>query len=329
MVETIMEAQRRWSRAASRAKKEIDRWRKLSLGLTISGALLVTAASQAKALGSGVVLSLSILGSLAVAAAPIVSSEGLGGTSISDWARLRSVSEGLKSEAYLYLTHTPPYHQEDREQQLIGELERITVDAADLASRAEGVEAGEITVPAVHDAETYGHGATNRSSSKKASILASSAGSRLASSGSTNSQIVVCGSLSRSTSDLPRTRRQEITTVSFNHEPDPSTDVSAAQPLSQPRLLQEQVVLSRVCDPEGGAPHPHADIGLDERDRVRHVHDEQDRQRQEESVIASEVEMAKRDRPVLIPLLQQQRRDQEAAQREEDVYADERSPSAS
>jgi hypothetical protein len=91
-IDMVVEAQRRWSRAASRAKKEIDRWRKLSLGLSVSGAPLVTAASQAKALGSGVVLSLSIAGGLAVAAAPIVSSERLGGTSISDWARMRSVS---------------------------------------------------------------------------------------------------------------------------------------------------------------------------------------------------------------------------------------------
>jgi hypothetical protein len=151
----IMEAQRRWSRAASRAEKEIARWRKLSLGLTISGAVLVTAASQAKALGSGVVLGLSIAGGLALAAAPIVSSDRLGGTSISDWARMRSVSEGLKSEAYLYLTHTPPYHQDDRDQRLLAELERITVDAADLAARTEGIEPGKVSIPAMHDAETY------------------------------------------------------------------------------------------------------------------------------------------------------------------------------
>ena len=155
VVEMIMEAQRRWSRAASHAKKEIDRWRRLSLGLTILGALLVTAASQAKALGSGVVLSLSIVGGLALAAAPIVNLERLGGTSISDWARMRSVSEGLKSEAYLYLTHTPPYHEDDRDQRLLEELERITVDVADLASRPEGIKPGEVSVPAVHDAETY------------------------------------------------------------------------------------------------------------------------------------------------------------------------------
>jgi hypothetical protein len=155
VVEMTMEAQRRWSRAASHAKNVIDRWRKLSLSLTILGALLVTAASQAKALGSGVVLSLSITGGLALAASPIVTSERLGGTSISDWARMRSVSEGLKSETYLYLTHTPPYDKDDRDQRLGAELERITVDAADLASRAEGIESGEVSVPAVHDAETY------------------------------------------------------------------------------------------------------------------------------------------------------------------------------
>lgn len=155
VVEMVMEAQRRWSRAASRAKKEIDRWRKLSLGLTISGAVLVTAASQANALGSGVVLSLSIVGGLALAAAPILTSERLGGTSISDWARMRSVSEGLKSEAFLYQTHTPPYHKDDRDQRLVAELERMTVDAADLATRTEGIEPGEVSVPAVHDAETY------------------------------------------------------------------------------------------------------------------------------------------------------------------------------
>jgi hypothetical protein len=151
----VMEAQRQWSQAASRAKNEIDRWRKLSLGLTIAGALLVTAASQAKALGSGVVLGLSIVGGLALAAAPIVNSERLGGTSISDWARMRSVSEGLKSETYLYQTHTPPYHEDDRDQRLLAELERITVDAADLAPRTEGIEPGKISVPNVHDAETY------------------------------------------------------------------------------------------------------------------------------------------------------------------------------
>jgi hypothetical protein len=155
VVETVMESQRRWSAAASRAKKEIARWRKLSLDLTILGSVFVTAASQTKAFGSGVVLSLSIAGGLALAAAPIVSSERLGGTSISDWARMRSVSEGLRSETYLYLTHTPPYHEGDRDQRLLAEVERVTVDAADLASRAESMEPGEVIVPAVYDAETY------------------------------------------------------------------------------------------------------------------------------------------------------------------------------
>jgi hypothetical protein len=155
MVKTVMEAQRRWSRAADRAKDQIDNWRKLSLGLTISGALLVTAAAQGKVLGSGLVLTLSIIGGLTLAAAPIVTSERLGGTSISDWARMRSVSEGLRSEAYLYLTRTPPYQEADRDQRLIRELERITLDAANLAPRIEGIESGKVTVPGVRDAETY------------------------------------------------------------------------------------------------------------------------------------------------------------------------------
>jgi hypothetical protein len=70
------------------------------------------------------------------------------------------------------------------------------------------------------------HGAMNRSSSKNASIRASSAGSRLASSGSNASHNVVCGSVSRSTAHL---QRPEVTTVSFNHESDLSAGVSAAQ----------------------------------------------------------------------------------------------------
>jgi hypothetical protein len=47
-----------------------------------------------------------------------------------------------------------------------------------------------------------------------------SAGSRLASSGSSSSQIVVCGSVSRSTVASNAHGSRRITTVSFNHEPD-------------------------------------------------------------------------------------------------------------
>src|SRR4029450_5300022 len=46
------------------------------------------------------------------------------------------------------------------------------------------------------------------------------AGSRLASSGSSSSQIVVCGSVSRSTVASNAHGGSRITTVSFNHKPD-------------------------------------------------------------------------------------------------------------
>jgi len=61
---------------------------------------------------------------------------------------------------------------------------------------------------------------------------ASSVGRRLATSGSSNSQKVACGSVSRSTMSSDGHVGRSITTVSCNHQPDPAYRRSPATSLA-------------------------------------------------------------------------------------------------
>src|SRR5262245_32218457 len=96
---------------------------------------------------------------------------------------------------------------------------------------------------------TARHGATNRSSSKNASIRTSSSGSRRAGSGSNASQMSSWASVSRSTAYLQQQKLQRCHSIT---DPHPDTNISAGQSTYDSRLLQGQVARLGGAEGVGG-----------------------------------------------------------------------------
>jgi hypothetical protein len=90
------------SQTADRWKKKIQNWRNVGLGFSLAGAILATAAVVAGLeVTTGKVL--AAVGAFAVAVAGLTRPFAAHG-SVQNWTRARSVSEGIKTEVFLYLT---------------------------------------------------------------------------------------------------------------------------------------------------------------------------------------------------------------------------------
>jgi hypothetical protein len=142
-----------WSQTAGGLKSEIQRARRLVLGLSIAGAVL---AALAISIGvdttAGAVL--SIAGAACILLVPIVRSRA-GTDTIGAWTTVRSVSEALKSEVYLYLTRVGDYAGAGRDDALVHALDGIEQEAADLLRHGLHVQPATREPPAVHDLDSY------------------------------------------------------------------------------------------------------------------------------------------------------------------------------
>jgi hypothetical protein len=148
-------AQRRWSLAASAAKASVQRWRLVRLVFGVSGAILATAGTQVHG-APGTVLSL--IGALCVGLVPLVTSLRLQPARIEAWTRLRSVSEGLKSEVYLYLTSSDPYAggEAERRAALFARRASFEDDASELSAELPQLHpTADVTPPTVNDVDSY------------------------------------------------------------------------------------------------------------------------------------------------------------------------------
>ncbi|MFI6581570.1 DUF4231 domain-containing protein [Embleya sp. NPDC050493] len=148
-------AQRRWSLAASAAKASVQRWRLVRLVLGVSGAILATAGTRVDG-DAGTVSSL--VGALCVGLVPLVTSLRLHPARVEAWTRLRSVSEGLKSEVYLYLTSSDRYSGSEAERRAALSARRASFedDAGDLLAELPQLDpAADPTPPAVSDVDGY------------------------------------------------------------------------------------------------------------------------------------------------------------------------------
>lgn len=129
--------QGKWSRAASAAKKSYVRWSGHAVWMSIAAAAAGTAATElpwewARRLltfAAGVLIAL-----LAVVARYKTSPEKLRG-----WIRARSVSEGLKSEVYTFVTRTGMYRDGEPHETLSKRVDEIIKSVEDL----RGMVAGE------------------------------------------------------------------------------------------------------------------------------------------------------------------------------------------
>lgn len=111
IVATVWQRHRIWSAAAGRLKSGIVRWRSTALLLGAAGAVLQTLAATMPA--SAASTTAAVLGAVALVIVPIVTSNFLTGDRIKAWLRARSVSEGIKSEAYRFRTRAEPYADGD------------------------------------------------------------------------------------------------------------------------------------------------------------------------------------------------------------------------
>jgi len=153
-VSLMWQRQSVWSQAASRLKARITRARVAALVLIILGAALGTAASQVFSPNEdlGRVFAACAAGALALAA---IAGQGSSLSLVRDWTRARSVSEAIKSDVYRYLTGIAPYHEADRDEVALRELDELLASTGDLVRHTTAIDPTGKPLPAVHDLPSY------------------------------------------------------------------------------------------------------------------------------------------------------------------------------
>jgi len=153
---SVWQQQRIWSQAANRLKMRTTRYRVAALALAVLGATLAALATQLSLAGSSIAMSrvIAVGAAFAVAVVPAVRS-GCDKGAISDWTRVRSVSEGLKSELFCYLAHVRPYRTPDRGVLLAGRVGQILSDGADLTRHLSKADSATLPLPDVTDVDSY------------------------------------------------------------------------------------------------------------------------------------------------------------------------------
>ncbi|MFJ4974503.1 DUF4231 domain-containing protein [Streptomyces coeruleorubidus] len=156
-ISAVWDQQSVWSQAAGRLKEQVMRARVASLALGIMAAALGTAASQTLTSNEAVGKVLAFAAAVAAGCAPLIGRRG-GPDRVSDWTRLRAVSEALKTESYLYLAGVGAYRGIGIENggDLLRERARAFVaDGGDLLRHTTGITAVERPVPGVRDVQSY------------------------------------------------------------------------------------------------------------------------------------------------------------------------------
>ncbi|MFF0967195.1 DUF4231 domain-containing protein [Streptomyces sp. NPDC003703] len=154
-ISTVWAQQSVWSQAAGRLKKQVERARVAVLALGVTAAVLGTAASQTMAWNEAVGRTLAFAAAIAAGCMPLVSPRG-GPDKVSDWTRLRAVSEAIKAESYTYLAGVGAYRRSENADELL--CERVcgfVRDGEDLLRHTTGITAIERPVPDVGDEGTY------------------------------------------------------------------------------------------------------------------------------------------------------------------------------
>jgi hypothetical protein len=128
---------RGWAKLASEIRADLDRWRVITLGLTVAGALLATLATQllgrfADAGAIARVLSVASAASMALAAWS--ANTMIDTVRERNWIRARALAERAKSESYRYVTRVAPYEGDNSSQKLMDRLSELAADGQDLST---------------------------------------------------------------------------------------------------------------------------------------------------------------------------------------------------
>lgn len=148
MVDDVWRAQSIWSQAADRSRRSIGHARTATLCASVAAGVLGVAASQL--MGPSAVLGrvCSFLALLAAGAAPLAA-RGAAPDRLREWTRLRSVSEELKSQVYVYLANLAPYRRPDRDAELQRRTDAVQAQAAGLAAAVRGIRPADRPLPPV------------------------------------------------------------------------------------------------------------------------------------------------------------------------------------
>jgi hypothetical protein len=152
-LENLWKEQSFWSLTADRLKARVQRVRLLALCLVVAVALASTLtvivpdqSAWARGLAVGAGLGAAVLAFLR----PLWS-----GTHLKNWVRARSVSEGLKSETYLWLAKAGEYQGDITATRLRERTEQIRLDGADLRHLGHGIQGAVRPLPDVRNGRSY------------------------------------------------------------------------------------------------------------------------------------------------------------------------------
>ncbi|MFE0454445.1 DUF4231 domain-containing protein [Streptomyces sp. NPDC058914] len=155
VAEDVWRAQSIWSQAANRSRAAIARARAVTLGCAVAAGVLGVAASQLMSPLPALGRSCSFLALLAAGAVPLAA-RGAAPDRVREWTRLRSVSEELKSQAYVYLARVGPYRDPDtRDAELLSRTDALLTRAADLDAVVRQFTPADRPLPPVGDAAGY------------------------------------------------------------------------------------------------------------------------------------------------------------------------------
>src|SRR5580704_10998177 len=153
-VEWAWQRQDVWNKTAYRLRATPRLVRQFRLGLTVLAAALALAGGQLRPVSQSAAIGLAVAAAIALAAVGLLR----GRQSIEqvrNWTRARSISETIKSEAFLFLTHSGGYAGPDRDERLDAEIQRLENGASDLLRYVLEVEPHPEELPQVHDLDSY------------------------------------------------------------------------------------------------------------------------------------------------------------------------------
>ncbi len=154
LVRDLWISQRVWSRAADRAKAEVGRARVLSLLLVVLASGLGAAAPAVGGLNDPAGRIFGLVAGVSLGLIPLVRLR-LDAPVYEAWSRLRSVSEALKVEVYMFLAQVDPYRDDNRVNTLLLRTHDVLQKGDDLAYRLRQGDGRARPLPAVTGVASY------------------------------------------------------------------------------------------------------------------------------------------------------------------------------
>lgn len=153
-VDELWREQSLWSQTANRLKKRIDTARLAALVTVVVVAVFGAAAAALGERLDPLARVLAALAAVGSAALPALRPRW-SGASLTDWTRVRSVSEALKSDVYLWLAGSGPFTDDQAAVLLRERGDALRRDVADLLTRRVGLTPVARDLPPVHDLHSY------------------------------------------------------------------------------------------------------------------------------------------------------------------------------